>query len=193
MLMNGLTRTDSEKESQSAPDSIAKDRSEAKGFVASITIRSPATEVMEAVHEAEGCWTAGFTAAEGTFTSAALRRKFAFAVALGARDEESCLRLQRYFEVGSISRSHRRKVHHDDVVIYAVRGLADLINVIVPFMDEHLPPSYKREQYLAWREQLVEYWKNHAKRVRPCTVEGCDKDRRAHGLCRHHLFKAGRG
>jgi hypothetical protein len=59
----------------------------------------------------------------------------------------------------------------------------------VPFMDAHLPPSYKREQYLAWRGRLLDYWEHRAKRVRPCTVEGCEKPRRAHGLCRHHLYK----
>jgi hypothetical protein len=56
-------------------------------------------------------------------------------------------------------------------------------------MDEHLPASYKRVQYLDWRARLFEYWEHDAKRVRPCSVEGCDAPRRAHGYCRHHLWE----
>ena len=43
------------------------------------------------------------------------------------------------------------------------------------------------EQYLAWRDRLLEHWEHDAKRVRPCAAAGCDEPRRAHGLCRHHL------
>jgi hypothetical protein len=35
---------------------------------------------------------------------------------------------------------------------------------------------------------LIDYWEQRAKRVRPCTVPGCAQPRRAHGLCRHHLY-----
>ena len=69
-----------------------------------------------------------------------------------------------------------------------IQSLRQLIEIVVPFMDEHLPPSYKRQQYLAWKARLLDYWEHRAKRVRPCTVEGCDEPRRAHGLCRHHLY-----
>jgi len=62
--------------------------------------------------------------------------------------------------------------------------------VTIPFMDAHLPASNKREQYLVWRDRLLEYWEHDAKRVRPCTVDDCDAPRRAHGLCRHHLYAA---
>ena len=31
------------------------------------------------------------------------------------------------------------------------------MTVVVPFMDEHLPASYKRTQYEAWRAELVAY------------------------------------
>ena len=55
----------------------------------------------------------------------------------------------------------------------------------MPFVDEHLPASHEREQYLAWRDELLAYWQGRARRRRPCTVEGCDEPRRARGLCRH--------
>ena len=58
----------------------------------------------------------------------------------------------------------------------------------MPFLDEHLPPSYKREQYLVWRAELMAYWDERARRRRTCTVDGCDQTRRARGLCRRHYY-----
>lgn len=86
--------------------------------------------------------------------------------------------------------SPRRQPHYDDECTFAVQSLSDHVNVTIPFMDAHLPASHKRTQYLVWRGQLLHYWDNDAKRVRACTVEGCDAPRRAHELCRRHLYAA---
>jgi hypothetical protein len=113
----------------------------------------------------------GFIAAEGTFTTSGLdggsnglRQTFGFAVALGASDEEMCDLLRLVLGVGRVRRYPRRKPHYDDEVVYAVRAFRDLIDVVVPFMDEHLPPSYKRTQYEAWREELLGYDATRASR-----------------------------
>jgi hypothetical protein len=131
---------------------------------------------------------AGFAAAEGTFTASG--RAFAFAVALGARDEKSCHLLQDYLGCGRIRRYPRRQPHYDDEVVFVVRRLRDLVEVVVPFMDEHLRPCHKRTQYAPWREELLSYWHVKARRARTCTVEGCDQPRRAKGLCRRHYYAA---
>jgi hypothetical protein len=106
----------------------------------------------------------GLVAAEGTFAVAQTpnargdtRPSFTFAVALAAVDRETCELLHAYFGVGRIRTYDRRAAHFDDECVFAVRAFADLVEVIVPFMDEHLPPSHKRTQYLAWREQLLAY------------------------------------
>lgn len=106
----------------------------------------------------------GIVAAEGTFNvartvadSGAERLSFTFAVMLGAVDRITLDLLHAYLGVGRIRTYARRQEHHDDCVVFAVRAFADLLDVVVPFMDEHLPPSHKRTQYLAWREQLVAY------------------------------------
>ena len=101
-----------------------------------------------------------------------------------------CHLLEGFLGAGHVYESRRWKSHYEDECCFTVTSLRELIEVVVPFMDEHLPPSYKRDQYLAWRERLLGYWEHRAKRVRACTVEGCEAQRRAHGLCRHHLFKA---
>jgi hypothetical protein len=129
---------------------------------------------------------AGFVAAEGSFVTG--ERRFRFSVGLGRIDCGACEALRELFGCGSIVDSPRRKPHYDDESSFVIQSLRQLIDVVVPFMDEHLPPSYKRRQYLEWRTRLFDYWEHKAKRVRPCTVDECEKPRRAHGLCRHHLY-----
>ena len=90
--------------------------------------------------------------------------------------------------VGRLVWSPRRQPHYDDEVTFVVRRLRDLVEVVVPFMDEHLPASYKREQYLSWRAALLDHWEHGARRPRSCTQPGCDEPRRARGLCRRHYY-----
>lgn len=141
----------------------------------------PATDLADFV--------AGFVAAEGTFGVSGTPSSFTFAVALGAEDRESCATLRSYFGVGHVRAYRRREAHFDDEIVFVVRKLRDLVRVIVPFMDEHLPPSHKREQYVVWRTQLLDYWENRARRRRVCTVEGCDEPQRAKGVCRRHYHQ----
>jgi len=129
----------------------------------------------------------GVVAGEGCFTRTGIPPKFTFSLGLGAADATTCSLLESLFGVGFLVHSARRRPHYDDEVSFQVRGLKDLVTVIVPFMDEHLPRSYKRVQYEAWRAELVDYWDHRAKRVRPCEVSGCDEPRRAQGLCWRHL------
>lgn len=130
---------------------------------------------------------AGVTCAEGHFSASGPR--FSFAVSLGGVDRATCDLLHTFFGVGAVRVYPRRKPHYDDEAAYRVQRLGDLLVVIVPFMDEHLPPSHKRAQFENWRANLLDYWEHRAKRRRCCTVEGCDKPRRAKGYCRHHYFE----
>jgi hypothetical protein len=94
---------------------------------------------------------AGFVAAEGTFVASGDRPTFTFAVCLGSADRSSVNTLRATLGVGHVRAYRRRQAHFDDEVVFVVRKLRDLVEVIVPFMDEHLPPSHMRDQYLAWR------------------------------------------
>jgi hypothetical protein len=144
------------------------------------------------VDAAIAAFIAGFTAAEGCFTSCSTEagvRRFRYVIALGAVDGVSCAALRYAFGAGRLHQSVRRQEHYDDEVTFSVDALRDLVEVIVPFMDEWLPPSHKREQYLAWRAELLDYWEHRAKRRRSCSIDGCPNDRRAKGLCRHHYHE----
>ena len=143
----------------------------------------PATESFAA-------FVGGFVAAEGNFRVVGEPPKFVFAVALGASDSGTCEALKVFFGAGTLHRRARRRLHYDDEISFQVRALRDLVEVTVPFMDEHLPPSHKRDQYQRWRQKLVPYWEEKARRRRPCSIDGCDAPSRGFGLCRHHYFLA---
>ncbi|HEY8215986.1 MAG TPA: hypothetical protein VIH82_02560 [Acidimicrobiia bacterium] len=130
----------------------------------------------------------GFVAGEGSFYQSGEPPKFVFAVGLGAVDAATCELLKTFFGAGHITHFPRRKPHYDDEVTFAIQSMRDHLDVTIPFMDAHLPESYKRTQYLAWREELLDYCEHRAKRRRACTVDGCDAPQRAHGYCRRHLW-----
>lgn len=152
-----------------------------EGCAGLITMVSPATDGLAA-------FLGGFAAAEGYFGKSGTPPRFAFVIGLGATDSGTCELLRKFLGVGTLHWFPRRRDHYDDEASFHVRALKDLIEVVVPFMDEHLPPSHKREQYLCWRQELVSYWETNARRRRPCKVEGCGAPSRAFGLCRHHYF-----
>lgn len=111
---------------------------------------------------------AGFVAAEGCFTRfRGHGQRFTFSIGLSAVDREILEAIRDFFGVGHVTTSPRRAEHYDDEVTYAVQSIPELLDVIVPFMDEHLPPSYKRQQYLEWRDALL-----HHARVRGM-IEAC--------------------
>ncbi|HUS61508.1 MAG TPA: hypothetical protein VMY34_04875 [Acidimicrobiales bacterium] len=105
----------------------------------------------------------------------------------------TCQALYEFFGVGHVRVYVRRQPHYDDEVSYVVTKTRDLLDVIVPFMDEHLIPCYKRTQYDIWRAALMDHWELRARRPRPCSFEGCDRSRTTRGLCRHHAYTAGYG
>jgi hypothetical protein len=149
----------------------------------SITTVLPVTEI--------AAFLGGFVAAEGCFTRTG--RRFRFAIALGAKDAKMCDVAAVVLGVGHVARSPRRQPHFDDEVIFAVQSTKQLVDRVVPFMDRYLPPSKKRNQYEKWRFELLHFWESGAKRLRTCTVSGCERPQRAKGVCRHHYYERYRG
>jgi len=89
---------------------------------------------------------AGFIVGEGCFTGAGRpRTSFTFSVGLGAVDRGMCEALRDFFGCGYIVDAPRRKSHYDDEAAFVVHSLTQLVDVVVPFMAEHLPPSHNVE------------------------------------------------
>lgn len=185
MNTNAIARLDMERDRLPARCPNARNQYADVDSAAPTTTESLVTESLNAKStfvEGPRCLGGGFCSRRGNLHADRLPPKFTFCVALGASDSESCVRLHEFFGVGSIHFSPRRKPHFDNGVQFSVRAFPDLMNLIVPFMDEHLPPSYKRTQYLHWGKALLDYWEHRAKRPRPCTIPGCETTRRAHGF-----------
>ncbi len=120
-----------------------------------VAVCAVATTTVPPVTDFLAVFIGGFVAAEGNFRSAGYPPKFTFAVGLGATDLQICEDLRVFFGVGSVHWRPRRRAHYDDEVTFQVRSRRHLLDVVVPFMDDHLPPSHKRQQYLEWRHELV--------------------------------------
>jgi hypothetical protein len=136
-------------------------------------------------------WLGGFVAAEGTFVrhERDSQVRHTLAVHLGAQDHRTCRLLAEVLGCGTVHRYGRRKPHYDDEVRFQVRREVDLVEKVVPFLDDHLPPSHKRRQYEVWRASMLAHWDQHARRRRPCTVAGCSEPQRAKGCCRSHYYE----
>jgi hypothetical protein len=130
----------------------------------------------------------GFVAAEGCFTGDGNHR-FRFNIGLGATDAGMCELVHTVLAIGRVTRWKRRKAHYDDEVQFTVQATRELVDVVVPFMDAHLPPSYKREQYLEWRARLLDFWEHGFRRRKTCIVDDCDAPAKAYGYCRKHLWQ----
>jgi hypothetical protein len=126
--------------------------------VGSTTTGSPATEIAN--------FLGGFVAAEGCFTAAPGGLRYRFSIGLGAVDAGMCAAFLSLFGCGRVRQYGRRRPHYDDEVVFAVQSKRDLVEVVLPFMDAHLPASYKRSQYLAWRAQLLDAWEHRSRRTR---------------------------
>ena len=142
------------------------------------------TTVSQGGEESVAAFLGGFVAAEGSFTRTG--RKFRFAVCVAEPDAPLCEAARDALGVGQVFHYGRRRPHYHDEVVFAVQSIRELVHHLVPFMDAYLPASKKRAQYLEWREELLRYWDEEAKRRRPCTIDGCRETRRAKGLCRRH-------
>jgi hypothetical protein len=88
----------------------------------------------------------GFLAAEGCFSGSSKGNRFILEVGLGASDREMCELLHSFLGIGHVYDSARRKPHHDDEAVFHATALRELLDVVLPFMDAHLPASYKRKQ-----------------------------------------------
>jgi hypothetical protein len=126
-----------------------------KECAGSTTTGSPVTDIAN--------FLGGFVAAEGCFVREPDRTRFRFSIGLGAVDAGMCAAFAALLGCGRVRHYHRRQPHYDDEVVFVVQSHRDLVDVVVPFMDAHLPSSYKRSQYVAWRAKLLDYWEHRSR------------------------------
>jgi hypothetical protein len=160
-------------------------------------VRAPSPPLLPELFEfvrSVGFTLGGLVAGEGSFTTVRQRRpyrdgsprlKFVFRMTMARRDLPLLEALRSFLGYGSIPHHERGRAHWQPTSTLRIHSIWAHGKATIPFAEEFLLPCGKRRQYVEWRDRLIAYDK---KRVRPCTVEGCDKPRRAHGLCRQHLY-----
>jgi hypothetical protein len=109
------------------------------------------------------------------------------------RETEALRDLHRVLGVGAISFQPARRAAWQPTATYGIHSRRALRTALIPFCDEHLLWSFKRSQYLVWRDQFQTYEahfpSNWGAGPSPCSIPGCDKPVRGRGLCRAHYYR----
>ena len=101
-------------------------------------------------------WIVGFVDGEGCFSIAinphaemtsGYQVQAEFAVTQSVLNISVLQIILNRFQCGKIQRNPRIDNHHEDLAIYRVRKLDDLVNVIIPFFESNVLQTTKRSQY----------------------------------------------
>lgn len=155
-------------------------------------------------HRAVGFVLAGFVAGEGSFvaTSAGAgrvdgttRTRFVFKVSVAARDLPMLEAMRTFLgHRGSIQVGAPRDANWQPIATYSVSSRLGVRDVVIPFCDEFLLRSAKRDQFDRWRDEFEAYELAYPTQwgtgPSTCSQPDCDKPVRGRGLCRSHYYRA---
>jgi hypothetical protein len=94
---------------------------------------------------------AGFVAGEGCFGFNEKNRCVQFAIGLHIRDKQILLDIQKVIGAGTV----RSFPCRPNMVRYQIGGIYNVLCYVIPFMNKYLIHSYKKDQYLIWREKVM--------------------------------------
>ena len=108
-------------------------------------------------------WITGFVDGEGCFSVSIFRNPKAqtklgwqvfpeFVVSQGEKSLASLELIKKYFGSGYIIRNNRHDNHHEAMMKYCVRSIADLKEKIIPFFDQHQLKTYKRNDFKVFKK-----------------------------------------
>jgi hypothetical protein len=145
----------------------------------------------------------GFVAGEGSFIATpkqpafkdgSPRLRFVFSVTIATRDRPILEALSAFLGFGSIRDMPPAREGYEPESEYRVTSFLAHHAATIPFSEQFLLPSAKRDQYEEWREAMEAQERAHPNRYRKgpsaCSVPGCDKPVRGRMLCRSHYYRA---
>ena len=107
-------------------------------------------------------WITGFVDGEGCFSVSIFRNMAQtklgwqvfpeFVVSQGEKSIASLELIKKYFDCGYIIRNNRHDNHHEAMMKYCVRSIADLREKIIPFFDQHQLKTYKRNDFKVFKK-----------------------------------------
>lgn len=135
----------------------------------------------------EGSYT---TKAEGRYQDGSPRKRFVFQLTMAERDRSMVTALRNYLGFGSVRSIGRRNPRWQGQVVLTVNSFRAHHASTIPFGEAFLLPSRKRDQFEAWRDEMLEYERVHNVKVgrSTCAVPDCEGLVRGRGLCRHHYY-----
>lgn len=153
--------------------------------------------------ESTGFVLAGFVAGEGSFydtragddrVDGSTRTRFVFQVTIAERDRQVLEALQTFLgNAGYIRDVAVRNERWLPLVTYRVHSRIGIRTKVIPFCDQFLLSSAKRDQYERWRDDFCAYEANHptqwGRGPSICYEPGCDRPVRGRGLCRSHYYR----
>jgi len=115
----------------------------------------------------QGYWVTGFSDAESTFSIIIVKDKsmflgirliFVFSIKLDIRDIKILKKIQKFFNVGSLTVRIRKGKH---IGIYSVQSLKDLTQVIIPHFNKYPLLTQKAADFLLFK-QAIKIFNNKA-------------------------------
>jgi hypothetical protein len=101
--------------------------------------------------DGEGCFSIGFVRqpdrAGRSGYKTGYQVVYRFVVTQGAGSAAALEELEEFFGVGCIYRNRRHDNHKEDLLQYRVGRLSDLIEVVIPFFEEHPLRTAKRQDF----------------------------------------------
>jgi hypothetical protein len=120
--------------------------------------------------------------------------RFRFQVTVASRDRLLLEQLQSFLSFGSITDRRPGRPGHQPTSELRVSSFRAHREGTIPFAEQYLLPSAKRNQFDRWRADMEEYLEAHPARwglgPSPCSVPGCRKPVRGQGVCRSHYYRA---
>jgi len=105
------------------------------------------------------CWfISGLVTAEGCFTRYETDGRFRaeFKIGMADRDETTLKNIASFFNRGGcISKREEQKDHHSDTIHFRITSIKDIITVIIPFFEMYSPCGKKFNQYVKWRDEIL--------------------------------------
>lgn len=102
----------------------------------------------------------GLTSGDGSFikTENGDRYKFTYKIEMNAPDNRQMIKETKdFFECGRVSEYHR-ETYNRDVIRFVVESIPEIVVNIIPVFERNkIPAEYKRNQYVNWRQDLLDY------------------------------------